>query len=214
MIVKRTRSADCYPRSLIPVLMRSVHPAYRKLFTGLVLISLSCGCSSSTTSSDNERVNAQTVETANKISIASTPHQKWQSLDNPSRDGWSSEAFADAATNQLKQLGKWIQKPGTLTPKALDAVALPRFRCSPLLPESPQTVFNSPLLIVSRSGAESLPDHGSAFEGPAGLGNAIQQLCDRFSEARDIRTKFKIFNQKVTKIFLFRNTQQFGVKYH
>ena len=173
--------------------MRSVHPAYRTLFTGLVLMSLSCGCSSSTTSSDNERVTAQRVEPDNATSIASTPHRKWESLDNPSQDGWSSEAFADAATKQLKQLGEWIQKPQTITPKALDTVALPRFRCSHLLPESEQTVFNSPLLRVARSDAELLSGNESAFEGSAGLGNAIQQLCDRFSAAREIRTKFKIF---------------------
>ena len=108
MIGRRTPSADCYPQSLTPVSMRSVHPTYRTLFTGLVLMSLSCGCSSSTTSSDNERVTAQRVEPDNATSIASTPHRKWESLDNPSQDGWSSEAFADAATKQLKQLASNI----------------------------------------------------------------------------------------------------------
>jgi len=125
--------------------------------------------------------------------VAPEPHSQWQQFDDPSRDGWSSEVFAEAASKKLERLGKWIENPQTIALGGLDEIALPQFHCKPLLPATEKVVFDSPYLQVERSSAETEEGKQRAFEGPAGLGDAIRQLASRFAGATDVRTKFKIF---------------------
>lgn len=171
----------------------------RLIIAGLLVISLSLlvvSCSRSP--SETQPVNVAADPDAeprfeNPSSLSTEPHRMWQEFDNPSRDGWSSEVFADAASKRLKQLGEWIQSSERITAKELNALALPQFQCKPLLPAFEKTVFDSPTLQVTRSQSDLQEGVQKSFKGPIGLGDAIRQLASRFAAASDIRTKFKIF---------------------
>ena len=95
--------------------------------------------------------------------MAPEPHSQWQQFDDPSRDGWSSEVFAEAASNKLGQIGLWIENPQTIALEGLEEITLPQFRCKPLLPATKKIVFDSPYLQVERSSAE--PEEGKVYKG-------------------------------------------------
>ena len=163
------------------------------LVAGLSLLASSCSRHSGPQTGDPALESAAEANAKSSPAVAPEPHSQWQQFDDPSRDGWSSEVFANAASKRLKQLGEWIQSPETITAKELDTLALSQFHCKPLLPATRKIVFDSPYLQVERSSAETEEGMQKAFEGPAGLGDAIRQLASRFTDTSDVRTKFKIF---------------------
>ena len=163
------------------------------LLAALSLLALSCSRDSGSQTGVPASKLAAEANSKRSPTVAPEPHSQWQQFDDPSRDGWSSEVFAEAASKKLERLGKWIENPQTIALEGLEEIALPQFRCKPLLPATKKIVFDSPYLQVERSSAETEESKQRAFEGPTGLGDAIRQLASRFAGATDIRTKFKIF---------------------
>ncbi len=159
----------------------------------LIVVALSIlGTSCKQSGAPGEGMQSTTNQTPS-AAIAADPHNLWQRFDDPSLDGWSSEVFAAAAAAQFKQLGKWIEKPDTMKPAELTELALPSFRCGPLLPTSPETVFDSAEFEVQRALTTESTADATRFAGPEGLGDAIRQLGRGFMGANDLRSKFKIF---------------------
>ena len=131
-------------------------------------------------------------ESAAPRMIAASSAEGWHKFDDPSQDGWSSEAFTATAAKQLKSIGKLLEHPQELATTDLDDIASKEFHCTPLIPADLVTVFQDQNIEVQRqqSGAEA---GGPAFAGPKGLGQALQQIADSFRGAKRLRSKFKIF---------------------
>ncbi len=125
--------------------------------------------------------------------IAAKSAADWHKFDDPSQDGWSSEAFSEAAAKQLKQIGKLLEHPERLSSTDYGQLATPQFRCSPLIPPELVSVFKDSNIEVQRQPPESLPANGQPLVGPEGLGKALEQIADSFPDARQLRSKFKIF---------------------
>ncbi|MDP7268384.1 MAG: VCBS repeat-containing protein [Pirellulales bacterium] len=130
----------------------------------------------------------------------STLIKRWQQIDDPLQDGWDTEAFSAAATSQLKQIGKLLQKPKDLATAQFDNIAANDFRCEPLQPDPLETIFSDAIFQVQRMRRDedvqkshlTLNDP-EGLKGPEGLKQALEQLAKPFAQAKNIRTKFKIF---------------------
>ena len=123
---------------------------------------------------------------------------RWSETDNPSRDGWETEAFSAEATKQLKQLGKFIEHPQDLTRDDFVGIVTSDFRCTRLQPDNLELVFSDDIFQVRRANlSKGVQKPAQDFKGPQGLQEALLQLVEPFAEAKNIRTKFKIFRVQV-----------------
>ncbi|MCH8923012.1 MAG: VCBS repeat-containing protein [Planctomycetes bacterium] len=118
----------------------------------------------------------------------------------PEKGSWQSEAFSDAATDQLKRLGKLLSNPNKLD-AALTELATDDFQCGPLRPATLKSVFDDTSINVRRP-VEALsgePANAASFRGPAGLAEALRELMAPLSEATGVRSKAKVFRVSVSE---------------
>ena len=107
---------------------------------------------------------------------------------DPRRGGWDSEAFAEAAGEQLKQLGKLLAHPDEIDSQHLAPLVDEDCACEPLRPPRLQESFSDACLTVYRvADAEQQA-------GPVGVdaATALRQLAEPFAGATDVRVKFKL----------------------
>ena len=116
--------------------------------------------------------------------------------DNPESDGWDTEVFNQQAGQQLKALGKLIGDARHLDLEHVESLLAPDFRCQNLLPNSHlEEVFRDSQVTVRRLGeAYSTTEPVDAYEGAAGLVEALHVLVGPLSAASDTHVKFKLFN--------------------
>ncbi len=112
----------------------------------------------------------------------------WDDVDNPSRDGWGSEAFTDNAHKQLKRLGKLLSH-APVTPDALAPLLSDSFSFGPLVPQSLDVVYQDKALRVERGAAPE-----GTTPGAAALADALSALADAMPSGVVDRSKMKIFN--------------------
>ena len=116
----------------------------------------------------------------------------WQDLDNPSRDGWDSEVFSAQADEQLKKLSRWLSD-GTLDdPTSLTTFAIEDSHCGPLRPEHLVSVYEDATVRVERAPSRAMQSPES-YRKRAGLAAALRSLRRPFDDARNVRSKFKLF---------------------
>jgi hypothetical protein len=125
--------------------------------------------------------------------IAASSEEDWHKFDNPSQDGWASEAFSDAAAKQLGQIGSLLEHPQELASAGFNGLAGKSFHCKPLVPQELVTVLKDRNIEVQRQQPGALQPSEPLFVGPKGLGQALQQIADSFHGAKLLRSKFKIF---------------------
>ncbi len=111
-------------------------------------------------------------------------------LDNPSEDGWDTEAFAILGHKQLKHIGKLLKKKRPLKASDFASIAAPDFTCEPLVPENLKAVFRGDALTVKRGHSDGT---SKSFSGPQGLADAINQMLAPLQSAESVHSKFKIF---------------------
>ena len=119
--------------------------------------------------------------------------QDWVRLDDPSRDGWETEAFSAAASKQLKRIGKLLEKPQLLTSADYSTLTTKDFRCDSLIPPQLSTVFHDVNLEVDRYRPAEAASSRDTNASNQTLGEALGQITRAFSDTENIRTKFKIF---------------------
>jgi len=147
------------------------------------------------------------------------PHQKAtidvagpaEIRDDPSEDGWQSEAFHREAQKALKELGKLIGSSAKIDPDACRLLVTSQFHCGPLVPEHLVTVYEDGAVRVERDerpGPSTLaapldpqPDESNerdGYRGADGLAAALGQLSAPLRGAGDVRVKFKIIQVDLT----------------
>ena len=111
---------------------------------------------------------------------------------DPSADGWQTEAFNEASSQQLKQLAKLFE--GNLDAAILDALTNDAFTCPPLQPASLHDVFEDKTLRVQRATSlDTAADNVGTVRGPAALRAAIEKFRQLYSSGEIERVKLKPF---------------------
>ncbi|REJ66573.1 MAG: VCBS repeat-containing protein [Planctomycetota bacterium] len=125
-------------------------------------------------------------------------HQR--NLDNPGRDGWTTEVFSSAVDKQFKKLVKVMLHPEDLPDADLSKVADESFSAGRLIPgdEQLEELFRDDIHRVHRWQGE--PSDGASdgaserpASGPEGLRSAVARVLSRFDGAGAIQVKFKVF---------------------
>jgi hypothetical protein len=127
----------------------------------------------------------------------------WSQLDDPSADGWDTEAFHEKAKKQLDKIGQLLVHPRSIERQRLASLVTVDFSCAELIPTSVEPVSQDSVFLVERmtseasSGGtprEALDQATGAFQGAMGLAEALKQAGAEFADAHDVRVAFKVFH--------------------
>jgi hypothetical protein len=130
---------------------------------------------------------------ATVIPLKSGP--SWQERDDPSRDGWDSEAWSQEAQKQLDLLARLVLHPEEIDEARLHRLAAEEFSSGPLRPETRRTVFEDSSLKVERAEIDPRTleeEEGSSHRGAEGLRKELRSLSVVFQGAEEARFKLKI----------------------
>lgn len=120
--------------------------------------------------------------------LAKDIQAEWLEIDDPTQDGWETEAFTAEAEKQLKYFGQYLSEPEDQTLQSLKKIAAKDFTGSELLPKHLQLVYEGPSIEVHRK-SENIPLQN--YRGPEGLLKAARKIADAFRDAKNVKVKFK-----------------------
>ena len=122
--------------------------------------------------------------------VPSPPSVPMERLDDPSADGWPSEALSEHAKEQLKRLGKIILHPGQMDDAALRQIVAEGFSFNGLQPKGSEVVYTDSTLTVERMAAQ--PD-AAPRRGIAEIEAAIGEIGTLLEGAAELRFEVKVF---------------------
>ena len=111
-------------------------------------------------------------------------------MDDPTADGWETEAFHALAKKQLKQLGELLIRPDPVQAAELAALVASEFVCDPLLPDNLHNVYEDTALVVQRPQADV--DSSRTFSDATGLSESIEGIRNLLAGTTDARFQFKV----------------------
>ena len=118
------------------------------------------------------------------ISSKTDSKSKWNAIDNPSEDGWKTEALAEYANKKLKQLGDLFFNDGTL-----ETIITSDFSTDPLSPKELKTMLSKDSIIIQSADIQS----NTKKEGAEHLQKELVSTRNQTSELPEERyIKFKI----------------------
>ena len=118
------------------------------------------------------------------------PTRTWNLEDDPSRDGWETEAFSVAAGKQLKRLGALLGAGPPYDPDELAELFDGEFACGPLRPAERESAFAGGAVRVERAAPGEAPE---VHRGPAGPARALGDLLAPYGADPKPRVEFKLF---------------------
>ena len=118
------------------------------------------------------------------ISSKTDSKSKWNAIDNPSEDGWKTEALAEYANKKLKKLGDLFFNDGTL-----ENIITSDFSTDPLSPKELKTLLSKDSIIIKSADIQS----NTKKEGAEHLQKELVSTRNQTSELPEERyIKFKI----------------------
>lgn len=128
--------------------------------------------------------------------VPTTQTASWDEIDDPSKDGWDTEVFANEATKQLKSLGKLLADPDKIDDASVGKLIIDDFACEPLRPENLETIRDDQLLKIDRLRSAATDQHSNQLplRGAGDLAEAMRAVAKPLSGATDVRFKAKVFN--------------------
>ena len=118
------------------------------------------------------------------ISSKTDSKSKWNAIDNPSEDGWKTEALAEYANKKLKKLGDLFFNEGTL-----ENIITSDFSTEPLSPKELKTLLSKDSIIIQSADIQS----NTKKEGAEHLQKELVSTRNQTSELPEERyIKFKI----------------------
>ncbi|MCH8922045.1 MAG: VCBS repeat-containing protein, partial [Planctomycetes bacterium] len=150
--------------------------------------------------------------------LISRPLQHETSRFDPSVDGWRSETFEQAASAQLKKLGKLLVHPQQLDADSLSSVADDSFRCGRLRPAVVE-VYRDRTIVVSRPDTDAISkedsDRSATTQGPGRLAHALIQLIEPLRDTDRARVTTKVVSvdsdgERFTTRILYQASGQVG----
>ena len=135
-------------------------------------------------SSEKSPTNFSSNSENTSISSKTDSKSKWNAIDNPSEDGWKTEALAEYANKKLKQLGDLFFNDGTL-----ETIITSDFSTDPLSPKELKTLLSKDSIIIQS--ADIQPN--TKKEGAEHLQKELISTRNQTSELPEERyIKFKI----------------------
>ena len=135
-------------------------------------------------SSEKSPTNFSSNSENTSISSKTDPKSKWNAIDNPSEDGWKTEALAEYANKKLKKLGDLFFNDGTL-----ENIITSDFSTDPLYPKELKTLLSKDSIIIQS--ADIQPN--TKKEGAEHLQKELISTRNQTSELPEERyIKFKI----------------------
>ena len=101
-------------------------------------------------SSEKSPTNFSSNSENTSISSKTDSKSKWNAIDNPSEDGWKTEALAEYANKKLKQLGDLFFNDGTL-----ETIITSDFSTDPLSPKELKTMLSKDSIIIQSADIQS-----------------------------------------------------------
>ncbi|MCP4191104.1 MAG: VCBS repeat-containing protein [Planctomycetaceae bacterium] len=116
----------------------------------------------------------------------------WTEIDDPSKDGWSSEVLADEAKKALYALVTQIFS-GEISADAAEGICHKSFLGTSLIPEKSQAIFEDPVVEVLHWDSKSDPASPSSnYNGTAGFESMIRDAGRFWGPMTDKRFEIKI----------------------
>ena len=135
-------------------------------------------------SSEKSPTNFSSNSENTSISSKTDSKSKWNAIDNPSEDGWKTEALAEYANKKLKQLGDLFFNDGTL-----ENIITSDFSTDPLSPKELKTMLSKDSIIIQSADIQS----NTKKEGAEHLQKELISTRNQTSELPEERyIKFKI----------------------
>ena len=135
-------------------------------------------------SSEKSPTNFSSNSENTSISSKTDSKSKWNAIDNPSEDGWKTEALAEYANKKLKKLGDLFFNDGTL-----ENIITSDFSTDPLSPKELKTLLSKDSIIIQS--ADIQPN--TKKEGAEHLQKELISTRNQTSELPEERyIKFKI----------------------
>ena len=135
-------------------------------------------------SSEKSPTNFSSNSENTSISSKTDSKSKWNAIDNPSEDGWKTEALAEYANKKLKQLGDLFFNDGTL-----ETIITSDFSTDPLSPKELKTMLSKDSIIIQSADIQS----NTKKEGAEHLQKELVSTRNQTSELPEERyIKFKI----------------------
>ena len=145
-------------------------------------------------SSTNAAANRNGKELVDEAVIPVRFGRSWEEVDDPFHDGWDTELFSEQASEQLKKVGRWIPKGPPADVNEVALILAPEFSCGHLVPAHMKSVYRDRDLHVERGDPPGQSVNEQQFRGATGFVEALRELGSRFSDATDVRYKFKLFH--------------------
>ena len=135
-------------------------------------------------SSEKSPTNFSSNSENTSISSKTDSKSKWNAIDNPSEDGWKTEALAEYANKKLKKLGDLFFNDGTL-----ENIITSDFSTDPLSPKELKTLLSKDSIIIKSADIQS----NTKKEGAEHLQKELISTRNQTSELPEERyIKFKI----------------------
>ena len=135
-------------------------------------------------SSEKSPTNFSSNSENTSISSKTDSKSKWNAIDNPSEDGWKTEALAEYANKKLKKLGDLFFNDGTL-----ENIITSDFSTEPLSPKELKTLLSKDSIIIQSADIQS----NTKKEGAEHLQKELISTRNQTSELPEERyIKFKI----------------------
>ncbi len=115
----------------------------------------------------------------------------FRATDDPSQDGWDTEAFNLRAKKQLTRFGKLLSSPTAIDDASVADLITDKFSCDPLLPVKLTAVYEDSVFKVERGAPVSSPP--VPMTGAARLSRALQEVAAAVLGVDDPRFEFKVF---------------------
>ncbi len=147
------------------------------------------------TNSSNHERESHSPDVAVPIAPVGLP-QVWRQIDDPTKDGWTTEAFSEQAGQQLDRLGQFLVDGASHAPSALADLVTDDFSCAPLAPAELEQVYRDEVLEVVRAAPVSESGKRASTEtprGPRALASALGGILAPLRDVQNTRFKFKIF---------------------
>ncbi|MEE3176063.1 MAG: VCBS repeat-containing protein, partial [Verrucomicrobiota bacterium] len=175
---------------------------------GLLTLMVNCSDNGDRTHTKESslNINSEANQSLTQVGFSELAHTKditWSSFDNPSRDGWNSEYFANKAQDQLSEISKIIKD--TDPTKGIDLVT-ENISFTTIRPESLDLVYSDKTFQVYRQKAKALTVN-------KGKELFLKHLSNtKISESEEIQAKFKIIDVELGKNE-FKTTQLFSLSF-
>ena len=114
-------------------------------------------------------------------------------VDDPQRDGWSTELWQAAASDQLKRIAALIASDEGIVPDALAPLLAADFACQPLRPDNLELVFSDGVVRVRRGPLQT--NESPTLPAEHDLAAVLQSL--RSPGDRERRVEIKVYRIEI-----------------